>query len=648
MTAATASAESVGVAGKVRVTGVRIRARGILKVDTLSFSPRQLDVTAGSVAAYGATALALMARITPSDDLRSARADASAWVQGAPLTAGATVNLAAKTAVIDFDGLLSPSVTEPLSARLGTDVRRFTDLTEAVAVSGRVRLSDGWKLAGAAAHVDGRNFTAYHVHFDEARGDVSFEGTRFAARRAYVRSGENFASGSYEMDFATKDYRYLLSGRLRPLDISPWFLGHWWQDLFKGFGFEAAPPDATVDVQGRYVRYRYFSVFGYVDARGPVLVGVPADRLRTLLFVDQSGCEGLETDVSIGKGEAQGSFRLSTEPTTGRWASLDVEARSTVDPAPLGRLLPAAGGAAVASFSFGRAPSIYARAHFDGPASGGPRHSSLHTEVRAGGGLTVHGVAFEKASFKVDVNDDEITVSDVEAGFAGGVASGNAKLSGANGERRLRFRVSLNDASLGQAAEAAAGYVIKRTPGANSALETFARDKSGVRLDLNVSGEGVPGVLASFSGDGNFQIQGAKLGEFSLLGGLSKFLKFPELRFTQAMAGFKLENAAVSFPDISVIGANSAIKAKGTYQIDKRVLDFTATVYPFQESRSLLQLFNALSAPISAVFRVRLAGSPDKPSWSLAYSPLNLLREDDMKAGKAAPQPPLANPANAP
>jgi hypothetical protein len=396
------------------------------------------------------------------------------------------------------------------------------------------------------------------------------------------------------------------------------------------------------------VHYRRFSVFSYVDAKNPVLLGIPVDGLRTLLFVDQSGCEGFEATVSVDKGQVQGSFRLPTEPSTGRWTGLDFEARSSIDPAPLGRLLPPAGSASLASFSFEHPPTIYAKGHFDGPAAGGARHRNLHTEVRASSGLTVHGVAFEKASFKVDVNDDDITVSDVEAGFAGGVATGSARLSGANGERRLRFRASLNDASLGQAAEAAAGYVVRKAPGSSTALDMFARDTSGVRLDLNVSGDGVLGVLGSFSGEGSFQIQGAKLGEFSLLGGLSKFLKFPELRFTQAMAAFKIENAALSFPDVSVIGANSAIKAKGSYQIDGRLLDFTATVYPFQESRSFLQIFNAISAPLSAVFRVRLTGSLDKPSWNLAYSPLNLLREDDMKAGRAAPQPPLASPATAP
>ncbi|HEY4990396.1 MAG TPA: hypothetical protein VII09_11340, partial [Opitutaceae bacterium] len=133
-----------------------------------------------------------------------------------------------------------------------------------------------------------------------------------------------------------------------------------------------------------------------------------------------------------------------------------------------------------------------------------------------------------------------------------------------------------------------------------------------------------------------------------LLGGLSRVLKFPELRFTQARTSFKIENAGLNFPDMSVIGANSAIRAKGTYAIDKRQLDFSVTIYPFMESKSLLQIFNAISAPLSAVLRVKLSGSIDKPTWRLAYSPLNLLREDDAKLDapdKLAAPSPLANPS---
>jgi len=643
MTSMTASAEALKVAGKAEATSVRAHARGILRVDTLSFSPRQFDVAAGSLSGGGVSLVAPIARLYPGDGKKVA-ADVFALVQGSPLSVEAQVDLPGKSADLAFDGWIAPGDLEIASARIGTDVRRFVDLTEPVSASGRLKLSAGWKFASVDAHVDGRNFTAYHVRFDEARGDVYVDGDRLSATHTVGRSGDNFAHGSYEQNFRTRAYRYLMAGRLRPLDISAWFVGDWWVGIFKPFGFEASPAEATVDVQGKYVKYRLFSVFGYAEAAKPSLLRVPVDAARALLFVNQDGCEGLEFKVTKDSGDLQGSFSLVTEPVNGKWSGLDIDVTSTIDPAPMAALLPATGGAAIKAFSFGQHPSIYARGHFDGPAATAPGHQNLHLEVKAPNDLRIHGVAFDKASFKVDVKDSDVSVSDIDAGFAGGSLSGSALMSGTGADTRLKFKATLDGASLGKAAQAAAGYVLKPKTGGSTALETFARDKSGVRLDLNVSAEGDPSDLPSFVGEGNFQIQGANLGEVPLLGGLSNFLKLTELRFTQARAEFKVAKAAVTFPDLSVIGANSAIKAKGSYQIDKRQLDFTATVYPFQESRSLLQIFNAISAPISAVFRVKLSGSIDKPSWNLAYSPLNLLRPGDTKAGAETGPSPLADP----
>jgi len=400
-------------------------------------------------------------------------------------------------------------------------------------------------------------------------------------------------------------------------------------------------------VRGRYARARFFSVFGFLDSTDPAVLGVPLDRLRVLLLVDQSACDGFEVAASRGGGSAQGSFRLATEPATGKWSGLDIDMTSTLDPVPLGSMLPPGGAGAVAAFSFDSPPQISVTGHFDGPAAPGAAHRSLAIGVRSAAGLRVHGVAFDRASFKVAVEDDGIGIDAVDAGFAGGSVQGSAKVTGAAAERHLQFKASLTDASLGQAAAAAEGYVLAPAARGSTALDTFARDRSGVRLDLNVAAEGNLGEPGTFVGEGNFQVQGAKLGEVSLLGGLSKFLKFPELRFTQARAEFRIENSSLIFPDLGVLGANSAIKAKGTYAVDRRELDFSATIYPFMESKALLQIFNALSAPFSAVFRMRLTGSIDKPSWSLAYSPFSLLREGEAKPGpqeKPATPIPLANP----
>jgi hypothetical protein len=647
MTSAVATAESISIGPTLAMRGVRVRARGILKVDTMAFSPRLFELSGGSVS-YGADSLAApLATVIPGSG-RSASVEASASLFGRPIWARGDADMASKAADFTFEGSVAPDVLGPISDHTHFDIRRFVELHEPVAAFGRVRLLPGWKFGGVTAHVDAHDFVAYHVKFEGARGAVTFDGTRLAAREATAESGENYAYGSYEHNFSTKEFRYLLSGRLRPLDISAWFLGDWWNGIFKHFEFPVQPPDATIDVRGRYLKGRVFAVYGYVDATNPVVKGVPLDSLRTLLFVDQSACDGLEVELAKGGGNAEGSFRLATVPATGSWSGFDIDAASTMDPVPLASMLPPDGAAAVAAFAFDKPPAIALRAHFDGPSADGPRHKVVHADFRADGGFRVHGVIFERGSFKLDVSDDEIDVADVDAGFAGGTVAGSAHVSGTGTDRRLRFKASLSGASLGQAAAAAEGYVVAgRAPGSSTALDTFAKDKSGVRLDLNASAQGRPGELATFVGEGNVQIQGSNLGELSLLGGLSKILKFPELRFTQARASFKIENASLNFPELSVLGANSAIQARGTYAIDRRKLDFSATIYPFMESKSLLQIINAISAPISAVFRVRLTGSVDKPAWRLAYSPLNLLREGDDRPeapDKLAPPAPLANP----
>jgi hypothetical protein len=646
MSSASASAESLQL-GARSASGVRVRVRGILDVDKLTFSPRQLEFTAGRVTSDGAELAAPVARIFP-DAGRKLSADASAWLYGSPVSGHADVDLAATSATFTFDATLAPGLLAPISAKRKFDLRRFADLSEPVALAGRLRFSPGWKFSDIDARIDGRNITSYGVKLDEVRGDVTYDGTRVAARHAVVRSGDNIARGSYEMDFSTLGYRYLLEGRLRPLDISPWFQGTWWKGIFGHFAFPVSPPDADVDVQGFYQRGRVFSVFGYADSRSPVVLGAPLDRLRTLLYIDQSICEGFEIEASKGAGSAQVSLKTAFEPKTGAWSALDVDVSSTLDPSSVARMMPPAAAGAIGQFSFDQPPSIALSGHFDGPAKPGTRHQQIHTEVRSDAGLHVHGVPFSRALFTFDLNDSDVDVSQIEAGFAGGIATGKATLAGDGASRRLRFKASLTHASLGQAAAAAEGYVVSVAKGP-TALDTFAREKADVLLDLNVSAEGRPGELETFGGDGNVQIQGAELGALSLLGGLSKILKVTELRFTQARAEFTIQNSSLVFPVVSAIGANSAIEAKGTYSIDKRLLNFSARVYPFQESRSALQVLNALSSPLFAVFTVKLGGTIDKPSWSLRpfYTPASPARAGDAKGDEpeapAIPSP-LANP----
>jgi hypothetical protein len=638
MTSAVATAERVSVGGRFEFASVRARVRGVMRMDTLSFSPKQLDLFTGASAGIGISADSVIARVD-SFNGRALGLEAAARAFGVPLWVSGSVDLGGRSADLAFGGAVAPAFEDAAADWTGLPIRRFADFPGPVSAEGRVRLGPAWAFGGITARVETGPFSAYHVAFDEARATASFDGARLHVSEGYGRSGENFVRGTYFQDLQNGDYRYLLTGRLRPMDIGAWFNGDWWPAIFKHFVFPTRPPDANIDVGGRYVPHgRIFSVFGYVDCRDPVVRGTAFDTLRTRLFVNELGCIGYEVSVTRGAGSAQGDFRLDTEPLQGAWRSLDIDANAAMDPAPLAGMLPKDASAAIGLFSFSSPPSITLKGHVDGPAGRSPPHQSFAVGIRADTSLTIHGVPFEKAAFKVDVEDSEVGVADIDTVFAGGALTGSASLSGSGQNRRLAFKASLKGASLGRAAEAAEGYVVKG--GSSTALDTFAKDKSDVRLDIAAEAAGRPGDLATFAGGGSLRVQGSRLGEISLLGGLSKVLKFPELRFTQAESTFKIQDSSIDFSELKVFGANSQIKAEGTYAIGKRTLDFSANIYPFMESKSLLQIFNALSAPISAVLRVRLTGSIDKPAWRLAYSPLTLMREGDDKA--AAPDKGLA------
>ena len=651
-TSLTASAEGISLAGRASGTGIRAHLRGVLSMDTLSFVPSELEIAAATLSVQEVPLVAPVLRASPVAGWpRSVSAQLATDFYGSLFALAGTADLSGKSAQVSFDGALSPAFLDALADRLKLPLRHFADLHQPVAVDGRVNFGPGWKFTDVAAHVDGRDFEAYHVKFDEARAVVTYDGRFLRTTEATVVAGDYLAMGSYTQDFDTLEFRYLLTGHIRPLYITPWFGGTWWTGIFDKFGMPDSPAEATIDVQGQYLHGRLFSVFGYAAVKKPELMKIPFDSLRTLIYVDQNACKVFEFKVAQGSGSAQGSVRLDTEPVDGNWSGFDLEATSTIDPTCLGSILPPDGASAVRAFSFDRPPMISAKGHFDGPAAVGIPHKKLHADVRSDGPLKVHGVAFERAAFSFDVNDDDIDVTDVEAGFAGGIAKGKATLSGAGKARRFQFKTTLTDASFGQAAAAAAGYVQASTPGKSTALATFAKEKAGVRLDLNVSGDGPPGDLSGFVGDGNFQIQGAELGEISLLGGLSKLFKVTALRFTQASAQFTIKDGSLVFPSLNVIGANSAIQAKGSYVIEPRQLDFAAKIYPFKESKSLLQIFNALSTPLSSFFEVKLLGSIDKPTWTFAMNPLNILKSGDAKTAspdKPALPSPLANPPPSP
>ena len=124
-------------------------------------------------------------------------------------------------------------------------------LGEPAEVDATVEIAPGWKPVRAEGDVTARHLVAQDVPLDAVSGHAVLSGHELRATDIVAIQGANAAYGSYSMDTVTRDYRFLLTGRMRPPDIAGWFKPSWLR-FWSSFDFSAAPPDADVDVTGRW------------------------------------------------------------------------------------------------------------------------------------------------------------------------------------------------------------------------------------------------------------------------------------------------------------------------------------------------------------------------------------------------------------
>ena len=627
------TAEELQLPFETTARGVRALVLGRLRTDGFQFEPRELDLTAESVAASGVSARAVVAQFFPRP-LPRLDAIVAAQILGAPLAIQAEADFATRSARLHFDGSISPAVLDLFSQRFGVNVRRYFDFAALECANGAAQFGANWKFERVAARVAVPRANAYGVTLEDGQADVELEGSHFHSPDASARIGENFARGSYDHELKTHQYRFLLAGRLRPLAISPWFR-EWWPDFFRQFEFPTVAPFGSVDVSGYWREGHRSTVFVFADADRPIARGAAFDRLRTRLFIRPAFFDGLEVLAAREGGTVRGRFTYTADPATNVWRALDLNLDSTLDLGVAAQVLGPVGTSILSQFKIAAPPTLHLEGRLEGAGMAAPPHQLLTVQTRAAGGFRFRDFPLQDVSFKATLRDDEIVLDDGEAIFASGAVSGHARVWGAGDQRRLGFDCALKDASFGQVAAALQEFLALQQHRAPTPPGKFVQEKASVRLDFAASAEGRFDNPLTYHGDGSAVLRGAEIGEVPLLGQLSELLKFTALRFTEARGNFKIEGPKLVFPIVTLRGANSAVDGHGEYALDRHELDFKAKVFPFQESDNLLKsVVGAVLTPLSNALEVKLSGTLEKPEWAFVIGPTNLLRA----LGPASPE----------
>ena len=619
------SAAEIRIEPDIRIRGLQAQLLGRLQASEVPYDLREAAVTLDALHVGSVVARAVALRAFPRP-LPRLEVTSVANLLGAPLAVRADLNLAQRNATVEFEGLVAPSVLDQISARVGGDIRKVFDFDSLRVERARARFGDQFHFERLDARVILPKVQANGITLTDARATVELEPGRLYSPEAFARVGEYHAAGTYEHDLTTNRFRFLLDGRLRPLAISPWFR-EWWSDFFRQLEFPVAPPDASVDVRGVWRDGSQSRVFVFADVPQPIVRGTPLDRVRTRLFIRPGLYDGLEVLAARGEGTAYGRFTYLVDPVTLAFRSLEFGMTSTLELKAISQLLGPAVAKSLEPIRLAQAPTLNFTGRYTQPEGDGPGTSHLKILARTDGEFRFHNFPLQDAAFTATLDDSEIIIDDITAKVADGDATGHVRIWGDGPQRRLGFDVTLANAQLGLVAYAHEEYfsALKGLPPAPP--DKFFQEKGELRLDFAASAEGRYDDVLSYRGDGSALLRGASIGEVALLGQLTELLRFASLRFSEGRANFKIEGPKVAFSEITLTGSNSALNARGTYALESRELDFTAKVFPFQESANVLKnVVGAVLAPLSVALEVKLVGSSSKPRSEFVRGPTNLLR----------------------
>jgi hypothetical protein len=628
----------------------RLRASLHANVSTSRLSGRalELDLAASTITVAGEQLLGPLVHV----DLAAwpaVRGGVKLMLDGEFLAVSADAQLAERSARLHAEGRVGPDV---IARTLTTHTPRaapYFVFDEPVWFQADATFTPGWKFAGVSSRVAAGRLDSRGVKVTAARGRIDIKGTDFLAYDAYAQIGaDNFARGSYWMDFASTDYRMLLEGQLRPVEIAGWFKGDWWPTFWNRYFAFPTPPVANVDVQGRWRDGNLSNNF-VVARSGPASVwGGDFEHVDATVFVRPGFVHGWNLDATreAGRQRVTGSFKRTVTPGVRDGSRFEFDLAGNPPPGLVGRMLEGRANDVIALVALTQPPDMHAWGVIDGS------ETSYRFTGRTTAPLHFLNFPLDQGSVSGSVQGTSVKLDQIDFTAAGGTGRMRATVSGTPGERRLGFDLFVNAAKLSDALHAYEEYDALNAGRAYVASPDtkFVRKAGNSRLDFSLSAQGTPGSLVSFTGSGNAALTGAELGEVHLFGLLSQVLSgltlsFSSLKLDAVRTSFQLKEGAAYFPDVKVTGPSAVIDGRGKYSYVTNALDFNAKFKPYDQPGSLLAAAVGLVMnPLTSILELRLTGPLGDPKWSVDITgPMSSSHPNDQGKPPVSTKPPATD-----
>lgn len=459
----------------------------------------------------------------------------------------------------------------------------------------------------------------------------SKDGDWFRLDSYMARISDYTIRGSLERNLKTTDFRYLVHGSMDPRDFAPWF-DPWWSDTWSRFEFGSVTPEVDLDIWGRKSDRNRRDVFGSIRLEDMRFRGLPIDRGRVSVRYRRDMIDIYDIDIRNRHGTARGSVRsvYSDDKNDVISRRINIESDIPVREAKglVGSLmdpyLARIGGESRIHYKVNGCVIMDSHPEFN-------HLYGLDVEIDIPGDFEFAGVAGSNGSLLIHRDADSLIIDPIRFDFAGGLAEGSCLvMDNEEGNHPVRFDGVLTKVDTGRAKEALSGLRatagLIAEPDSLDAVDTETTNE----LSLTAWGEGVMGMPASFTAEGEFLLLDPMITRVHVFGVFSRILDAFQLgigSFTlnEATGSFRYEDDKLDFSSLKMTGPSSRVEARGHWNRVSNEMDFRLKSYPLQELNiPLISQIALVLVPISHVFEVRVWGTPDDPQWRLILDPSSL------------------------
>lgn len=455
------------------------------------------------------------------------------------------------------------------------------------------------QLAGQVALTNG---SYQGIHADWATSHLSYTNSVWELPDLEVARPEGGLKIFHRANDVTRDYYFKLQSTIDPQAVLPLF------DAEVRQGFDLCefgqPPTITGELWGRWYDHDSVGFRGHIALTNFAFRGQQVDTVTTGLNYTNLVVECIETRIYRGTQHLAADGILADFHTH---RTHFTNGFSTLDPGLVVRAIGPMVTHVMEPYHFGQPPT----AHFNGYTSMGNPHDA--DVVFEGEGDDFESLNFRATHYtaKVIWKNNLLTVTNVQADFYGGKASGWAHFVFPDQDHaQYTFGVNLTNVRLSPLV----ADQIQKTNNLEGLL-------TGQLIITNAWTDN----LKSWDGYGQAVLRDGLLWELPVFGVLSGPLDsiMPGVgnsRFTEAKGTFGLADSVIYSPDLEMRSSTMRLQYRGAVDFDGNI-NARVTAEPLRDTPVVGPVVSSILSPVAKLFAYRITGTMKDPKSEPIYIP---------------------------